>query len=148
MANDLGIGDSVRLEGRVEYPQLPRLLGESAIYASAVPTDGVSASLLEAMAMGCFPVVRDNEANRHWVKDGLNGILVRDGDPHAYAQAFARALNDPELRSRAAAENRRIVGERGDLSKNMRTFEIAYERLIENAKAGGRTRSAGAAEVA
>ena len=138
MARELGIEDSIAFEGRVSYERLPGLLAKSTIYASAVPTDGVSASLLEAMAVGCFPIVRDNEANRHWVEDGRNGFLVRDGDPRAYADAITRAMADPELRSSAAAQNRRIVEERGDLAKNMRAFETAYLELIE---AAGRRRN-------
>jgi glycosyltransferase involved in cell wall biosynthesis len=140
MASALGIRDSVTFEGRVAYGRLPELLRASAIYASAVPTDGVSASLLEAMATGCFPIVRDNEANRLWVEDGRNGFLVRDGDPRSYADAITRALANRDLRSRAAVENRRIVEERGDLSKNMRTFEAAYEELVERVPKAGRRR--------
>ncbi len=138
MARDLGIRDSIAFEGRVGYERLPELLRTSAIYASAVPTDGVSASLLEAMATGCFPIVRDNEANRFWVEDGRNGFLIPDGDPRSYADAIERALANRDLRSRAAAENRRTVEERGDLSKNMRAFEAAYEELIERAPVADR----------
>lgn len=137
LARDLGIRDSIAFEGRVDYGRLPDLLRASAIYASAVPSDGVSASLLEAMAVGCFPVVRDNEANRHWVEDGRNGFLIPDGDPKRYAVAIRTAALDAELRERAAAENRRVVEERGDLSKNMRVFEAAYQRLIDGAPGSG-----------
>jgi glycosyltransferase involved in cell wall biosynthesis len=140
MASALGIRDSVAFEGRVAYGRLPELLRASAIYASAVPTDGVSASLLEAMAVGCFPIVRDNEANRLWVDNGRNGLLISSGNPHDYAGAIRRVLADRGLRSRAAAENRRIVEERGDLSKNMRTFEAAYEELVERVPKAGRRR--------
>ena len=146
MARDLGMRDSIAFEGRVDSERLPGLLAKSTFFASAVPTVGVSASLLEAMAMGCFPIVRDNEANRHWVEDGRNGFLVRDSDPRGYADAITRAMADAELRSRAAAENRRIVEERGDLAKNMKAFETAYLELVERAAVGRQGGRASAAE--
>jgi len=126
LAADLGVGDRVRFEGHVPYDALPGLLGRSAVYVSPVPSDGVSASLLEAMACGAFPVVRDIEANRHWVTDGANGFLVRGDDAEAYARAIAAAAKDAALRSRAALENRRVVEERGDIATNMRRIEAAY----------------------
>jgi len=131
LAAELGQEDGVRFVGEVDRDALPSLLGESAIYVSAVPTDGVSASLLEAMACGCFPVVRDNVSNRSWLEDGRGGFLVESDRPQEYAAAIAKAWKDPALRARAAESNRRVIEERGDLSKNMRTIEAAYQRLVE-----------------
>jgi glycosyltransferase involved in cell wall biosynthesis len=135
---ELDQADGVRFVGEIDREALPSLLGESAIYVSAVPTDGVSASLLEAMACGCFPVVRDNVSNRSWIEDGRGGLLVRSDHPEEYAAAIAGAWNDPALRARAAELNRRVVEERGDLSKNMRTIEAAWERLVERFDGAGR----------
>ena len=139
LAAELGQAASVRFVGEVDRDALPSLLGESAIYVSAVPTDGVSASLLEAMACGCFPVVRDNVSNRTWIEDGAGGFLVGSDRPEEYAAAITKAWNDPALRARAAESNRRVIEERGDLSKNMRTIEAAWERVVERfGGAGGR----------
>jgi len=132
LAGELGVSDRVRFAGEVPNDELPRLLGTTSIYASAVPVDGVSASLLEAMARGCFPIVWDNEANRQWIENGSNGLLVPGGDPSGYAEAIAKALSDDGLRTRAGEINRGIVEERGDLSKNMRTIEAAYSELVES----------------
>ncbi len=131
LASELNVGDHVRFTGRIGYDELPRILGRSMIYVSAIPLDGVSASLLEAMAKGCFPVVCDNAANRHWVEDGRNGFLVSDREPAGYAAAIAKAMANPELVQGAARMNRAIVEERGDLVKNMETIETAYVRLVE-----------------
>jgi glycosyltransferase involved in cell wall biosynthesis len=131
LADELGVNDRVRFGGRVAYDELPRILGRSTIYVSAIPLDGVSASLLEAMAKGCFPVVCDNAANRHWIEDGRNGFLAPHGQPERFAEAIARAMADPDLLRSAARMNRAIVEERGNLMKNMETIESAYVRLVE-----------------
>ncbi len=131
LADGLGMADAVQFPGRVPHEELPGPLGRSSIYVSAVRTDGVSASLLEAMATGCFPIVRDNAANRHWVEHGRNGLLVAKASPAAYAEAITTACRDQELLVNAARLNREIVTERADSARNMRTIERAYQRLAD-----------------
>lgn len=135
LARDLPGGESVRFLSEVPNAELPELLRRSAIYLSTVPRDGVSASLLEGMACGCFPIVRDNTANRAWIEDGVNGFLVERDEPDDYARAIERALADTELRERAAATNRKIVEERADIRKNMRAIEARYEEVIQAVRA-------------
>ncbi len=130
LAKDLGAAADVWFAGEIPNDELPGLLGRSDVYVSAVRTDGVSASLLEAMACGCFPIVTDNTANRLWVEDGVNGFLIAAPDPQAFAAAIVRAMDDPTLRQRARNENLRIVQERADMSVNMRTISDAYQDLV------------------
>jgi glycosyltransferase involved in cell wall biosynthesis len=127
---ELGMADRVSLPGPMSNRDLPGLLRRSRVSVSAVPSDGVSASLLEAMATGVFPIVRDIEANRLWVEDGRTALLVAGDDPADYAHAIARALGDDELRARAAEKNRRTVEERGDIERNLTRIGAAHEQLV------------------
>ena len=135
LAGDLGAADRIRFAGAVANADLPALLGEHTFYASAVPTDGVSASLLEAMASGLFPIVADNAANRNWIADGETGRLLESPTPEAYASAIVDAWHDADFRTRARTANRATVETRADLDANMRTIETRYQELI--AEAGG-----------
>jgi glycosyltransferase involved in cell wall biosynthesis len=134
LARRLGLGDRVSFPGPIREDAIARLLRESAIYMSACPTDGVSASLLEAMASGAFPIVARNEANGAWVEDGSGGFLVGERAPSAYVAALARALRDSALRRSAASRNRAVVEERGDLDVNMKLIGEAYGRLVAQAR--------------
>ena len=67
LAADLGISEAVRFEGAVDRESIPQMLDSSAIYCSMLDTDGLSASLIEAMAAGLFPVVTDIPANKIWI---------------------------------------------------------------------------------
>jgi len=136
LAADLGIGDRVKLPGHVINGELPGYLARSAVYVSPVPSDGVSASLLEAMACGAFPIVPDIEANSIWIEHGKNGFLVPDDEPRTFAAAITAACRDDGLRRRAAEQNRRIVEERGEAKANMRRIEAAYAELV--ARGGAR----------
>ena len=94
-------------------------------------SDGMSLSLLEAMACGAFPVVSDIPANREWITHGVNGYLVQLDSPTQLAERIDKAWNQHELRLAAAAHNRALVEEHGDYQKNMRTIESAFVRLVQ-----------------
>ncbi len=52
---------------------------ESALIYITIPaSDGTSVSLLEAMSAGCIPVVSNIPANREWIVDGDNGIVLKE----------------------------------------------------------------------
>ncbi len=133
LARELGAGDRIRFAGAVGHDELPSLLQRHPMYASAVPTDGVSASLLEAMACGSFPIVVDNAANRDWITDRSTGRLLGEAGAEEFARAIVESWRDEELRRRARAENLAVVQERADLDTNMRRIDERYRRLIEEA---------------
>jgi glycosyltransferase involved in cell wall biosynthesis len=100
---------TVRFLGKVPHAELPALLAASDLYLSTPITEGLSASLVEAMACGLFPIVTDHPGNRHVIEDRMNGILVRVGDAAALAAAIREAWSSPVLRAAAVVRNRRFV---------------------------------------
>ena len=130
LAETLGVAKNVDFPGRVSFARLIELLRACDVYVSTVLTDGVSASLLEAMACGAWPVVTDNEANRLWVRPGLTGDLVPAGEPAAIARAIAGALDDPARAARAREENRRLVCERSSMRENMAVIDGMFRALV------------------
>jgi glycosyltransferase involved in cell wall biosynthesis len=124
------LGRNVRLLGRGDQHAVASLLQRSDVYVSVKSTDGVSSSLLEAMACGTFPVVADVPANRPWVRHLETGLLTADGDVSAYVRHLKRALEDDELRARAAAANVAFVQRELDWAVTMRRMEAEYARLV------------------
>lgn len=130
MAGALGVSDHVRFAGFLDEHALIRELERSHVYASAVPTDGVSSSLLEAMAAGCYPVVADNRANREWIRGTEQGALCPANEPEAFASAVSYLLASPGLRDVASEKNRAIVRDEADWDRNMTVFLEAYRNLL------------------
>jgi glycosyltransferase involved in cell wall biosynthesis len=137
LAAELGISPSVEFVGVVERPkQLAELLGRAAVYVSVPSSDGTSATLLEAMAAGAFPVVSDLPSNSEWI-DETGGDVVPVGGVPQLAAAIVRGLSQPDLRERAATRNLEVVRRRGLWEANMARVEDAYRRLIAGSSAGG-----------
>jgi glycosyltransferase involved in cell wall biosynthesis len=71
---------AVRFVGRLDAPAQAAWYGHARWYLSLPTSDSVSVSVLEAMAHGCVPIVSDLPANRELVRDGDNGLVLRDGE--------------------------------------------------------------------
>jgi glycosyltransferase involved in cell wall biosynthesis len=59
--------------------------------------EGISNTILEAMAAGLPVVATRVGGNPELIQDGGNGILVPQGNPEALATAVATYLHDPHL---------------------------------------------------
>jgi glycosyltransferase involved in cell wall biosynthesis len=127
---ELAIGDRVELLPRQTRPQMADLFRRAQVVVSASTHDGTPNTLLEAMACGCFPVAGDLESLREWITPGVNGLLIDPGDPQALAEAILLALDQPELRQRAAVHNRRLVEQRADYYQVMQEADRFYRSLI------------------
>lgn len=126
MVRDAGIEHLVTFHGHVAAVAVERIVADSDIYVSVAASDGVSLSMLEAMALGAVPVLSDIPANRSWINDGHTGVLV-DIDPSALAGGIRRALElDPW---RVARDNVAVVAERADMATNLLACEQAYDDL-------------------
>lgn len=78
------------------------LLPQFDLFALPSRTEGISNTLLEAMACGCAPVATDVGGNPELVAHGVNGLLVPPQDSDALAGALARLISEPALRQRLA----------------------------------------------
>jgi glycosyltransferase involved in cell wall biosynthesis len=77
------------------------------------------------MAYGCLPVVSDLPANREWVIDGENGIIVKDQNIN---EALDRAL---KIDNQKAIEiNSQIIENKATKAANRKKFTAIYDQLI------------------
>ncbi len=126
----LGLGDWVELCGEVAHEAMPGLLAEADIYVSASLSDGTSSSLLEALAVGLFPVVTRIPANLPWVEERRTGLLWAPGDAGALAEALAAAIALRPLWPEAAARNRERVAQEGDQRRNLERMHVLLKRAV------------------
>jgi L-malate glycosyltransferase len=75
----LGLADRVAFVGRLDAAAQAAFYARARWYLSVPRSDSVSVSVLEAMGHGCIPLLSDLPANRELVRDGDNGLILRDG---------------------------------------------------------------------
>ncbi len=126
----LQIGDSVHLLPTLTPSDLAVVFRRAQVSVSPSEHDGTPNTLLEAMACGAYPVAGDLQSIREWIEDGKNGTLVNPASADQLAEATAQALENAELRERAAAENIRLVETRADYEQGMRRADDFYNGLL------------------
>jgi len=106
--NGLGLSNQVNLLGNRQ--DVPRLLGASDLYACASHWEGLSISVLEAMAAG-LPVISTDVGDTAWAI-GSAGLTVPIGQPEIFAESMKKLiLNPPRLRE-MGQNARNIVAEK------------------------------------
>ncbi len=135
LASDLALDGFIHWTGYVPQREVVKYINASDIYVSTSLMDGSSSSLLEAMACGLPAVVTDIPGNMEWVKDGVNGIVVKKSDPVSISKGINRLLKDDDLRVRMSGNNIKKIESDADFSKNFSRLENTYRLL---AGAGGK----------
>ena len=97
LAESLGISESVTFHGQVK--DVDEELSSSHMYVSTSNFEGISNSMLEALAIGVPTICTDCAGGgaRLAVDDGVNGLLVPCGDVRALAEAMGRVADNAEL---------------------------------------------------
>jgi glycosyltransferase involved in cell wall biosynthesis len=126
---ELEIRDSVELLPPLSHTQMADIFRRAQVVASPSIHDGTPNSLLEGIACGCFPVAGDIESIREWITPGKNGSLFDSNDSASIANAICAALENNDLRSKAAAINQEMVLSRAEYQSNMKRAEEFYARV-------------------
>ncbi|MFC5722957.1 GT4 family glycosyltransferase PelF [Streptomyces gamaensis] len=125
LAAELGVGDGVVFEGRVEDIRDAYAAGNVVMLSSI--SEGFPFTLIEAMSCGRATVSTDVGGVREAVGDA--GLVVPPRDPHAMAQAALTLLRDDGLRARMGEAARLRVIEQFTLRQTITAFRDIYRDL-------------------
>ena len=132
LAKELKIENEVDFTGRINNNDIPKFLKKANFYISTPTTEGVSSSLFEAMACGCFPIVSDLPGNRSWIQQKVNGILVTIENEFNLAEEIEWAFHEYDFTKKAIDQNRKFVEENANYKVNMKKIALTYHDLINN----------------
>jgi len=109
---------------------IPDILRELSVSVLPSLTEGLSNSLLEAMACGVPVVATRVGGTPEVVVDNECGLLVPAGDASTLAEAIDRLLVDPRLRARLSNAALQRVAERFSMSRMVQDTENLYETMV------------------
>ena len=106
VAKRTGLSITIHPKGALSHRQVMELFSRSKIYVGLSESDGISTSLLEAMAMGAIPVQTSTACCDEWF-DG-SGVPVRSIDVDTVAKAILRSLELAKDQSNAETNRETI----------------------------------------
>jgi glycosyltransferase involved in cell wall biosynthesis len=124
LATQLGLGERVRFLGQVR--DVPGLLSRASLFVLPSRTEGISLTLLEAMASGLAVVTTRVGGNPEVVADGETGLLVPAANPPALAAALLKLHEDADLRQRMGQAGRRRVEQHFEIGRMVAEYEELY----------------------
>ncbi len=123
LAQTLGIETRTHFLGFRQ--DVPDLLAASDVFVFPSLQEGLPVSQMEAMAAGLPCVVSNVRGNVDLVRQGEGGFVRKPDDVSGFAEDIARLLQDPLLREKMGARNRREV-EKYSLNTVMAQMEGLY----------------------
>jgi len=127
------LGEELRLDSSLiwlgERNDIPELLRSFDIFVQTSIFEGMSNTILEAMASSLPIVATDTGGNPEVVSNGENGILVPVGGVTELSVALQKYLSDPVLRYKHGSNSRRRAIDCFDLSLMAARYAELYENL-------------------
>ena len=94
--------------------------------------EGISNTILEAMACGLAVLATDVGGNGELVQAGRTGLLFASGDVDGLAQALLQLHDDPQRQRAMGAEGRNEVERRFSLPAMVGAYQALYDQALQN----------------
>ena len=127
LATRLDIFGTVHFHGRVD--NVSEFLRAADVFVLPSLQEGMSNSLLEAMASGLPAVASRIGGVVDVVDDGKNALLVDPTDRTAFSESLRRVLRSAELRARLAQYAIETIRASYGLEARVRSYRQLYERI-------------------
>jgi glycosyltransferase involved in cell wall biosynthesis len=128
LANRLGISHAVIWTGFRQ--DIPCLLAAMDIYVQPSANEGLSLTVLEAMAAGKPVIVTDVGGAKEMVSDDRTGILIPPGSASAIGTAIVDLLDHPEKCTALAKAGRRRVNQEFNVQRMVDAYQEVYQSLV------------------
>lgn len=122
------------LNGRVDFlgqcANIPEVLKRMSIFTLSSTTEGLSMTVLEAMAAGLPIVATDVGGNRELVQPPQCGLVVPARDPEVLGRAYIELLRDPLRRVQMSAASRARAVQYFSVEDTLAEYKKLYDQLM------------------
>ena len=134
------VADSGSLPGRVTFPgassRVPELLNAMDAFVLPSISEGMSNTILEAMACGVPTVVTHTGGNPELIEEGQSGYLFPPRDVGTLSTLLARLAEDASLREEIGASARRRAFELFSVGGMIDRYQQIYTQLASRNASG------------
>ena len=92
------------LKKRTPHDEMLQYFSESRIYVGISLSDGISTSLLEAMATGCYPIQTNTSCANEWLSSDSGSIVPTD-TVEVISSELSKALKNDDMVEKSALKN-------------------------------------------
>lgn len=125
----MGLGGGVDFPGVLDAGGKARAFADHDVLVSTSSVDNAPVTVLEAAASGVPVVAASVGGLPDLLTDGVDALLVADGDAGAMADAVVRLVGDAELGRRLSRNGRRLA-ERSDWSEVRPQWEALFAGVV------------------
>jgi glycosyltransferase involved in cell wall biosynthesis len=129
IASNAGVADWVWFAG--DRSDVAELMQCFDIFLLPSINEGISNTILEAMATGLPVVATRVGGNPELVADRQNGYLVERQNPQAMAEAIKYYVENPEIALQHGMFGRKICVERFSLDRMVKDYMDIYDQVLE-----------------
>jgi len=124
----VGVADLAWLPG--ERKDIPEIMRGLDCFVLPSLGEGISNTILEAMASGLPVIATAVGGNVELVAEGKNGHLVPAADATALAKAIVLLANQPTLAKSLGQQGRRQIEERYSMTAMVQSYQQVYDQLL------------------
>ena len=104
---ELGLNEKVEFTGRITHERLPEIYTGASVFVLPSLNEGMSNTMLEALASGLPLIATDTGGTKELVTDGENGFIIKMEDAQDIYEKLNRLLRNNDLRERMAQDSRK-----------------------------------------
>jgi len=128
LAGELGISDRVWMPG--ERSDVPNVMRGLHCFTLPSLSEGISYTLLEAMASGLPVVATDVGGNGELVQTNRTGLMVPPANPQALSRALVEVASDPAQARQMGNAGRKFVEARFSQKAMLSAYQRVYDQQL------------------
>ena len=125
------VGLNIQLLPHASHDFILRMFSRARIYLGVSISDAISTSMLEAIAMGAFPIQTNTSCCNEWIEDGRSGFEIPADDVTLIADRLRQAAINDDLVDRASEINWETVKARLDQSILKKKAISFYDEIFQ-----------------
>ncbi|MBI2278442.1 MAG: TIGR03088 family PEP-CTERM/XrtA system glycosyltransferase [Dechloromonas sp.] len=133
LLDDAGVGELAWLPG--ERSDIPEIMQGLDCFVLPSLAEGISNTILEAMACGLPVIATAVGGNADLVAAGKSGEIIPAADPEAMAKEIVRLANAPALAKAMGHAGRQVIEQKFSMNAMVAAYQGAYDKLLHRAGA-------------